>query len=262
MLVVTTSVSPQVQTRVTISRRDSIGQVDTAFFGVHPQATHCIDTSLGESEIWWQSCGLISCLAFVDVRTGTGACLGNGTWLDLRPSYSPSQADTYKLKFDGYPPMVFHWDRDVGSYYGAMTLMNALDTTLATIKVNMVAQDSFVVTRQPWTMQWYIFASAPHSVTGVRFEESKFPGSPGLAQNYPNPFNPETRISYSVPTAGYVSLAIHDVLGRAVAILVNENQQPGDYSVVWNPSGVPSGVYFYRLQTGEVIVTKRMALMR
>jgi hypothetical protein len=99
-------------------------------------------------------------------------------------------------------------------------------------------------------------------VTGVRFEESEFLGSPGLAQNYPNPFNPGTRISYVVPTPGQVSLVIHDVLGRSLAILVDEYQQPGDYSVEWHPTGVPSGMYFYRLQTGGVIVTRRMALMK
>jgi hypothetical protein len=98
---------------------------------------------------------------------------------------------------------------------------------------------------------------------GVAVEE--VPNEPlnfRLSANYPNPFNPETRISYSVPRAGSVSLAIYDVLGREVARLVNENKQPGDYSVSWNANGVPSGVYFYRLVAGEYVATKKMVLMR
>lgn len=83
-----------------------------------------------------------------------------------------------------------------------------------------------------------------------------------LQQNYPNPFNPETRISYSVRRAGDVSLVIYDVLGREVSRLVDENKQPGKYSVAWNAEGMPSGMYFYKLVAGEFVETRKMVLMR
>jgi hypothetical protein len=81
---------PQMQIKLSISRIDSFQHADTACFGVDPRATYCIDTSLGEQLIWWQACGLVPCLAFIDVRTGQGACLDWGISLDLRPYYSPT----------------------------------------------------------------------------------------------------------------------------------------------------------------------------
>jgi hypothetical protein len=83
-----------------------------------------------------------------------------------------------------------------------------------------------------------------------------------LFQNYPNPFNPTTTIQYSVPGSQYVSLKIYDVLGREIALLVDEMKQPGTYIATWDASGLSSGVYFYRLQSGGFVETKRMILLR
>jgi hypothetical protein len=83
-----------------------------------------------------------------------------------------------------------------------------------------------------------------------------------LYQNYPNPFNPTTTIQYSVPSVEYVSLKIYDVLGREVASLVDEAKQPGTYTVMWDANKFSSGVYFYRLQSGGFVETKRMILLR
>jgi hypothetical protein len=83
-----------------------------------------------------------------------------------------------------------------------------------------------------------------------------------LEQNYPNPFNPTTAVSYQLPHASRVTLRVFDVLGLEVATLVNEMQQPGTYFARWDASGVPSGVYFYRLQAGEFVSTKRMLMLK
>ncbi|MDP2037534.1 MAG: T9SS type A sorting domain-containing protein [Ignavibacteria bacterium] len=85
-----------------------------------------------------------------------------------------------------------------------------------------------------------------------------------LSQNYPNPFNPETTISYKIPAASKVSLIVYDVLGREVAILVNEYKQPGSYNSQFSirNSQLPTGVYFYRLQSGSYSETKKMILLR
>ncbi len=82
-----------------------------------------------------------------------------------------------------------------------------------------------------------------------------------LAQNYPNPFNPSTTISYSLPTTTTVSLRIFNTLGQEVALLVNEQNSPGYYQMTWNAS-VSSGIYFYRLQAGEYVETKKMILLK
>lgn len=83
-----------------------------------------------------------------------------------------------------------------------------------------------------------------------------------LAQNYPNPFNPTTRINYQLPVAGNVSLKVIDMLGKEVAELVNETKEAGYYEVEFDASNLPSGVYFYRLQAGNYVETKKMLLLR
>ncbi|HUI30360.1 MAG TPA: C1 family peptidase [Candidatus Acidoferrales bacterium] len=87
-------------------------------------------------------------------------------------------------------------------------------------------------------------------------------GDVALIDNYPNPFNPTTVISYTIPKDGQVTLKIFDVLGREVKTLVNEFQQVGRYSVTLDGSGLASGVYFYRLVSGNYVSTKKMMLMK
>lgn len=83
-----------------------------------------------------------------------------------------------------------------------------------------------------------------------------------LAQSYPNPFNSSTLILYTLPVSSFTSLRVYDLLGREVATLVSGHQPSGDHSVTWDASGVPSGVYFYRLQSGDRSETKRIVLLR
>ena len=83
-----------------------------------------------------------------------------------------------------------------------------------------------------------------------------------LEQNYPNPFNPSTTIRYQLPVASEVKLEVYDVLGKKIATLVNERQSAGSYQVVWNASGLSSGTYFYRLQAGTFVETKKMIMVK
>jgi hypothetical protein len=83
-----------------------------------------------------------------------------------------------------------------------------------------------------------------------------------LSQNYPNPFNPSTIIRYSLPVNGSVSLKVYDVIGREVAILVNETKVAGSYQAVFNASRLGSGVYFYKLQVGNNSMCKKMLLIK
>ncbi len=83
-----------------------------------------------------------------------------------------------------------------------------------------------------------------------------------LAQNYPNPFNPRTTISYQLPATSDVKLEIFDILGKKVATLVNGRQAAGAYTYTWNASNMASGIYFYRLQAGNFVETKKMMLVK
>jgi glucose/arabinose dehydrogenase len=90
------------------------------------------------------------------------------------------------------------------------------------------------------------------------------PATFALNQNYPNPFNPETRIGYRLPVASEVKLELYDVLGRKLATLVNARQEAGSYLIALNTQtlNLASGIYFYRLQAGNFVETKKMMLMK
>jgi hypothetical protein len=88
------------------------------------------------------------------------------------------------------------------------------------------------------------------------------PNNFGLSQNYPNPFNPVTQISYSIPYNGYVKLTVYNVLGEETGILVNEYREAGSYKTEFNGSSLPSGVYFYVLETSGYMSVKKMVLLK
>jgi hypothetical protein len=83
-----------------------------------------------------------------------------------------------------------------------------------------------------------------------------------LSQNYPNPFNPSTQIDYSVPQASKVSLKVFDILGREVASLVDEYKEIGTYTVTFDASNLPGGIYFYTISAGNFVESKKMSLVK
>ncbi len=88
------------------------------------------------------------------------------------------------------------------------------------------------------------------------------PLSFSLEQNYPNPFNPSTKISYSVPNSGYVSLKVYNALGQEVAALVNGIKEAGIHSIEFNAVNLNSGIYFYKLEAGNISQVKKMMLIK
>lgn len=98
-------------------------------------------------------------------------------------------------------------------------------------------------------------------------EEVVLPKVYRLFQNYPNPFNPETIIRYQLPKTSQVILTIHNVLGQQVKMLVDQEQQAGEYTMTWDGSNdlglkVVSGLYFFRLKAGEFVKTRKMVFVR
>ena len=98
--------------------------------------------------------------------------------------------------------------------------------------------------------------------TAVGKHSNALPQKFALFQNYPNPFNPVTSIEFQLPQKSWVTLVVFDITGRKVAVLVDGAKQPGVYSVQWNASSVPSGVYFYRIKTNGFEATKKLLLLR
>jgi hypothetical protein len=92
--------------------------------------------------------------------------------------------------------------------------------------------------------------------------QNVIPDAYSLNQNYPNPFNPMTTISFGIPEAAFVTLKVYDLLGNEIATLVNENVQAGTHQISFDASKIPSGVYLYKIQAGNFILTKKMILMK
>ncbi len=100
------------------------------------------------------------------------------------------------------------------------------------------------------------------NATGINSETSNLVKKFSLFQNYPNPFNPTTEIDYSIPYEGKVKITIFNSLGKEVQTLINEQKAPGNYSIEFHGNNLPSGIYFYKLQSGNYVDTKKFVLLK
>jgi Secretion system C-terminal sorting domain len=104
--------------------------------------------------------------------------------------------------------------------------------------------------------------SGKDPLTGIKQTGENVPAKYELSQNYPNPFNPTTNIDYTIPTSGFVTLKVFNILGQEVATLTNGYQKSGNYTATFNASNLASGVYLYRLEAGSVSITKKLVLLK
>ena len=144
--------------------------------------------------------------------------------------------------------------------------------------VNWIHKDQGMSNQAVWSLttnSQYIFAGTGSfaggcsvwrrsltEIVGVQNISTEVPSEYSLKQNYPNPFNPTTNIRYSVSKNGMVKLIVFDALGREVETLVNQSQQAGTYEASFNGSSLNSGVYFYKLTSGDFSETKKMLFVK
>ena len=104
---------------------------------------------------------------------------------------------------------------------------------------------------------------ANYIITGIAVNDFSKPLVFSLSQNYPNPFNPTTKINYTIPRTGFVTLKVYDILGREVAVLVNGFMNSGEYSIEFKKAEtLSSGIYFYQLKQGSLVQVKKMILLK
>jgi hypothetical protein len=96
----------------------------------------------------------------------------------------------------------------------------------------------------------------------VNEKPANTPAQLSLTQNYPNPFSATTNIEYGIPNEGYITLNVYNALGEEVATLVNGNVTVGTHNVLFDASGLPGGVYFYKVSAGESILMNKMFIVR
>ncbi len=149
-----------------------------------------------------------------------------------------------------------NWEADIrltNSYAESSSPSVALSGSV----VHVVWQDYL-----DWNYDIYYKRNPTGNPTGIQNISTETPSAYSLSQNYPNPFNPRTIVSFSLPVAGDVRLSVFDVTGREVEVLVNERLNAGKYEARFDGSRLTSGVYFYRLMTGDFAETKRMILLK
>jgi Zn-dependent M28 family amino/carboxypeptidase len=170
--------------------------------------------------------------------------------------YTPSRtrSDSWSFAVNGYPAVFWLGGDNYPFYHTPYDLLEYQDLPYA----SEIARSALA-----------LLLTLDKSTADVHPIAETLPAAVRLDQNYPNPFNPSTTIAYTVGGVGLqasgfrdVRLVVHDVLGREVALLVNERKAPGRYEVEFDASGLASGIYFYRLTAGKFVETRKMVLLK
>ena len=160
------------------------------------------------------------------------------------------------------------WDGDNWSSLGSGIEDNANEYDRYYVKKFIVFNDTLIIGGNftiaggkvsPYISQWAGKVST--DIKSPEFEE-KIPGYYCLRQNYPNPFNPITNIDFGLPTKSHVKLEVFNLLGQKVSILQNSVLEAGNYNITWDGQDAASGIYFYRLEAGDFIETRKMLLLK
>ncbi len=175
----------------------------------------------------------------------------------VKDSFDPA-GNMYIVKYDSA------WHTCGGNDSMVISHTGTLDSIIS-ITPNVTSPTGFITTRTPTVGSGG--AATMICVTGIQPISNKIPVTYKLYQNYPNPFNPVTKIKFDVPAVGVqytepLRLVIYNVLGREIALLVNQQLAPGTYEVDWDGTNYPSGIYFYKLTAGDYTETKKMVLMK
>ena len=107
-----------------------------------------------------------------------------------------------------------------------------------------------------------VILKTTNGISDIKTKWDLTPAAFVLQQNYPNPFNPQTTIKFNIPRSGSVTLKVFNVLGKEIGTLINGRLEAGEHQAIFDASNLPSGIYFYSLQTGGIHQTKRMIVQK
>jgi hypothetical protein len=172
--------------------------------------------------------------------------------------YVDANNNRVTLAFDDQAPL------NTDQTWGEQSIGFAAASTPACVGKKLgVLLDNSSPTGASWIDFDLVRLNANHAVVQTSVSQMQLkPAVFSLAQNYPNPFNPSTNISYLLKNTGKVRLSVYDILGREVAVLANEIQTAGAHEVTFSANGLSSGIYFYKLQAANGVITKKMMLLK
>jgi hypothetical protein len=224
-----------------------------------------------------------------------------GAWFtSVTQSYGPSSRYAYIQSSPNGPTATFNFELAKNGIYDIFetlpTTVNSANNALYLIIKNGVVIDSMYLNQNQGSGSWknigryFLPAHTPISIkvidsgesssgpviradafkillfdgtTNIVDQNKKFiPTKFKLFQNYPNPFNPATKIQYQIPDISQVTLRVYDILGREITTLVNEEKSTGTYEVNFDASELSNGIYFYKMQAGSFVETKKMILLK
>ncbi len=249
----------------------------TMFFGLNQAA--CTNDSIQFSGLPWEARVMIAAGAafspnanphpfYCDLPADCGGNVIDSTWQKWLEHDPYSLIDTYKNNLLQYVGRRIRFD--CGWYDTYLYNANCeFDTALSdnNIPHDFFEYDGDHMNKIPERIRWNVLPFFSNKlVVDVKSENNNIPENHILHQNYPNPFNPTTTIKYQIPELSFVTIKVYDVLGSEVVTLINEEKPVGTYELRWDAEsaagGLPSGVYFYRLQAGDFIQTRKMILLK
>lgn len=164
---------------------------------------------------------------------------------------------------------VYFFDENTGFFTRNREIFKTTNGGVNSVSYNTGGNGShsdinFVNTQTGWIVgsDGSIFKTTDGGIVGISELITEIPKSFTLSQNYPNPFNPVTNIKFDLPKPGFVRMIVYDLLGREITQLVNQQMHAGSYSADWDASAYPSGVYFYKIETGDFVKTRKMVLVK
>ncbi len=215
----------------------------------------------------------------VQVKTDAGSSPWSSVWQFTTAIPLPVKTELVAVTQDslqsGSPRFKFNWKE--AEYAGQYLLQTFADSTFGSVWERISTSDTFATLFAfPYGQVYYwrvqssnVSGSGPWSDVSSFFttptavkEEGGMPKEFSLSQNYPNPFNPTTKIEFALPQRALTRVTIYDVLGREIQTLINREMEAGYYEINFDATSFPSGAYFYRIQAGSFIQTKKMILLK
>jgi len=222
---------------------------NTRSFGAGNLDVFLVKTNVNGDMLWMKTIGGTEFERGSSIRQTLD---GNFIITGFSNSFGVGQADVYLIKTDEVGDTI--WTRTYGGVsddYG-----NAVEET---------TDGNYIIAGRASSFSSNGLYDVYLLKVGTTTNVVKLEGGPNkyqLIQNYPNPFNPSTTINYQIPERSFVMLKVYDVLGSEITTLVNEEKPVGSYEVEFDAMSLPSGIYFYRLQAGSFVETKKMVLMK